>query len=100
MIYDLIIHDQMREGRIKNLHHILDIFLIPKFLEDEVNYGTQWNKVSAITMMRTFKIYISPWVINKLLENKSKRIRRLAMYSMVRAGSEGDLDVFETDFYE
>lgn len=100
MIYDLIIHDQMREGRIKNLHHILDIFLIPKFLEDDVNYGTQWNKVSSITMMRTFKIYISPWVINKLLENKSKRIRRLAMYSMVRAGSEGDLDVFETDFYE
>lgn len=100
MVYDLIIHDHMREGRNKNLHELMDLFLIQKFLEDDVNYGNNWNKVSAINMLRTFKLYISPWVINKLLENKSKRIRRLAMYSTVRAGSENDLDVFETDFYE
>lgn len=100
IVYDLIIHDYMREGRNKNLHQLMDLFVIQKFLEDDVNYGNNWKKVSAITMLRTFKLYISPWVINKLLENKSKRIRRLAMYSTVRAGSESDLEVFETDFYE
>ncbi|MCR4765092.1 MAG: hypothetical protein K5856_02825 [Bacteroidaceae bacterium] len=100
MIYDIIIHDQMREGRNNNLNQILDIFAIQKFLEDNVNYGNAWNKVSAINMLRTFKLYISPWVINKLLENKRKRIRRLAMYSSVRGGSENDLEVFESDFYE
>lgn len=100
IVYDLIIHDHMREGRNKNLHQLMDLFVIQKFLEDDVNYGNNWNKVSAISMLRTFKLYISPWVINKLLENKSKRIHRLAMYSTVRSGSGTDLDVFETDFYE
>lgn len=100
MVYDLIIHDQMRESRNKNLHQLMELFVIQKFLEDDVNYGNNWNKVSAISMLRAFKLYISPWVINKLLENKSKRIRRLALYSTVRSGAETDLEVFETDFFE
>jgi len=100
MVYDMVIHDQVLEGRQKNLFHIMEIFNIPKFLEDDVNYGSQWNKVSAINMLRTFKLYISPWVINKLLENRNLRIRRLAMYSTVRSTSETELDVFETKFFE
>ena len=100
MVYDLIIHDYMREGRDKNLQQILEIFHIQKFLEDDVNFGTKWNKVSAITMLRTFKLYISPWVLNKLVESKRSRIRRLAMYSAVRSSSENDLETFETEFFE
>lgn len=68
MIYDILISGYVRSGRRSNLYQTLDIFGIPKFLEDDVNYGTLWNKVSAINMIRTYRLPISPWVINKLME--------------------------------
>ena len=100
IVYDMLLSDRILEGRQDNLQQIMDIFSIPKFLEDDVNYGSAWHKVSAINTLRAFKLYISPWVINKLAENKSLRIRRLAMYSTVRSNTENDLDAFETDFFE
>ena len=100
MIYDILISDYARSGRRNNLYQTLDIFGIPKFLEDDVNYGSLWNKVSAINMIRTYRLPISPWVINKLMDAKRIRIRRLAMYSAVRSSSENDLGAFETEFFE
>jgi len=100
MIYDILISGYVRSGRRSNLYRTLDIFGIPKFLEDDVNYGTLWNKVSAINMIRTYRLPISPWVINKLMDAKRIRIRRLAMYSAVRSSSENDLEAFETEFFE
>lgn len=100
MVYDMILSDRILHGRQQNIQQLMEIFNIPKFLEDDVNYGNRWKKVSAINMLRTFKLYISPWVINKLMENKSMRIRRLAMYSTVRSNSENELEAFETEFFE
>ena len=100
IIYEMILSDRILHGRNHNLQQILEIFGIPKFLEDDVNYGNDWHKVSAINSMRLYKLYISPWVINKLMENKRMRVRRLAMYSTVRSNSENELDAFETGFFE
>ena len=53
-----------------------------------------------MSMIRTFKLPVSPWVINKLLNTKYLMVQRLAMYSNIMLSSDNDLDYFETDFFD
>lgn len=100
LIYYRLVNDTSNEHRSANIQLLLDMFGIPTFLENEVSLGGMRSKVKAMTMIRTFKLYISPWVINKLLNSKKIRVRRLAMYSAVMSSSDSDLDYFETDFFD
>lgn len=101
IIYDRLIHDDTSgPSRQSNLHLLLEIFGLPSFLEEEVSLANMRNKVIAMTLIRTFKLYISPWVINKLLNSKHVRVRRLAMYASVMSSSDSELEYFETDFFD
>ena len=100
IIYDRFIVDTPDDQHIANLHILLDLCDIPSFLEEQVSLGSMGCKVKAITMMRTFKLYISPWLINKLLNSKNTRVKRLAMYSLIMSSSDTDFEYFETDFFD
>ena len=79
---------------------MFDLFGIPEYLEKEVSLGRTKHKVNALSMMRAFKMQISPWIINKLLNSQYLRVRRLAMYSTIMSSSDSALDYFETDFFD
>ncbi|MBQ8968955.1 MAG: hypothetical protein IJ064_04380 [Bacteroidaceae bacterium] len=101
MIYHRLMNDETAgPNRQKNLQLLLDIFALPSFLEGEVSLGNMNNKMTAMTMIRAFRLYISPWVINKLLNSKQTQVRRLAMYSSVMSSSDSELEYFETDFFD
>ena len=100
IIYKRYITDTPDNSKMHNIHVMLDVCGIPQFLEQQVNQGNLHCKVDALNMMRTFKLYINPWVINKLLKSSNIRVRRLAMYSAVMSSSDSDLDYFETDFFD
>lgn len=101
LIYEHLIHDDIAgPSRTKNLHLLLDIFNLPSFLESEVSVGKMHRKVKSMTMVRAFKLYISPWVINKLMNSKNTRVRRLALYLSVMSSSDSELEYFETDFFD
>ena len=101
LIYSHLIRDDMvGPSRTKNLHLLLDIFNLPTFLESEISLGKMKHKVKSMTMVRAFKLYISPWVINKLLNYKQVRVRRLALYLSVMSSSDSELEYFETDFFD
>lgn len=101
LIYNHLIHDDIAgPSRTKNIHLLLSIFNLPSFLESEVSLGRMHRKVKAMTMVRAFKLYISPWVINKLMNSKQTRVRRLALYLSVMSSSDSELEYFETDFFD
>lgn len=101
MIYTRLIHDDVSgPSRTKNLHLLLDIFNLPSFLEGEVSLGHMQNKMTAMTMIRAFKLHISPWVLNKLMNSKQARVRRLALYLSVMSSTDSELEYFETDFFD
>ena len=101
LIYTHLIRDDIAgPSRTKNLHVLLDIFNLPTFLEGKVSLGSMKHQVKAMTMVRAFKLYISPWVINKLLNYKQTRVRRLALYLSVMSSSDSELEYFETDFFD
>ena len=101
LIYTRLIRDDIAgPSRTKNLHLLLDIFNLPTFLESEVSLGSMKHKVKSMTMVRAFKLYVSPWVINKLLNSKQTRVRRLALYLSVMSSSDSELEYFETDFFD
>lgn len=100
IIYMRYITDTPDNSKMHNIHVMLDVCGIPQFLEQQVNQGNLHCKVDALNMMRTFKLYINPWVINKLVKSSNIRVRRLAMYSAVMSSSDSDLDYFETDFFD
>lgn len=83
-----------------NITSFLFLFGIPEFLEKEVSLRSMSKKVKYMSMIRTFKLPVSPWVINKLLSSKYLRVQRLAMYSNIMLSSDSDLDYFETDFFD
>lgn len=83
-----------------NITSLLYLFNIPEFLEKEVSLRSMSKKVDAISKIRTFKLPVSPWVINKLLNSKYLHVKRLAMYSNIMLSSDTDLDYFETDFFD
>lgn len=101
LIYNRLIRDDIASpSRTRNLHLLLDIFNLPSFLESEVSLGRMKHKMKAMTMIRAFKLYISPWVINKLLNSKQTQVRRLALYLSVMSSSDSELEYFETDFFD
>lgn len=83
-----------------NITSLLYLFNIPEFLEKEVSLRSMSKKVDAISKIRTFKLPVSPWVINKLLSSKYLHVKRLAMYSNIMLSADTDLDYFETDFFD
>lgn len=91
---------KVQKGRWSNLQMMLTLFSVQEYLESEVSTGTRRHKVKCLSMMRSFKLYISPWVINKLLDSSNTRVHRLAMYSLVMSSADNELDYYETDFFD
>ena len=83
-----------------NITSCLILFGVAEFLEKEVSLRAMSKKVKYMSMIRTYKLPVSPWVINKLLSSKYLRVQRLAMYSNIMLSSDSDLDYFETDFFD
>ena len=83
-----------------NITSCLILFGVAEFLEKEVSLRAMSKKVRYMSMIRTYKLPVSPWVINKLLSSKYLRVQRLAMYSNIMLSSDSDLDYFETDFFD
>lgn len=92
----------LHSGHIKkeNLRTALSLFGIPDFLEREVNIRSMKSKVNAMNFVRIFKLPISPWVLNSLLNSEYLRVQRTAMYTQIALSSDSDLDYFETDFFD
>ena len=90
-------NDQTNKDNIRNA---LYLFAIPEYLEHEASLGSTEQKVFAVNVVRTLKLPLSPWVINKLLNSKYLRVQRVAMYANIALSSDSDLDYFETDFFD
>ncbi len=98
--YQLFITVRSESANRDNITTFLFLFGIPEFLEKEVSLRSMMKKVRYMSMIRTFKLPVSPWVINKLLSSKYLRVQRMAMYSNIMLSSDSDLDYFETDFFD
>lgn len=98
--YQLFITVRSESANRDNITTFLFLFGIPEFLEKEVSLRSMKKKVKHMSMIRTFKLPVSPWVINKLLSSKYLRVQRMAMYSNIMLSSDNDLDYFETDFFD
>ena len=100
LVYRTCTSCSVQKGRWNNLQMMLTLFKMQEYLESEVSMGSRRHRVKCLSMLRTFKLYISPWVLNKLLESHNLRERRLAMYAMVMSSTDNDLDYYETDFFD
>lgn len=100
LVYKSVIHEDASLERSKNLHILLDIFNIPRFLEDTVNIGKMRRKAEALVMMRAFKLTINQWIANQLRTSKRYRLRRLSMYASIMSSSNSDLEYFESEFFD
>ena len=98
--YTHFVSQRSEQSRTENTHTMLQMFGIPEFLEKDVSLGCMKHKADALNKMRTFKLPISLWVINKLLDCRYIRVQRLAMYSNIMNNSDSALDYFETDFFD
>ena len=100
LFYQRFITERSDLANRNNITSLLYLFGIPEFLEKEVSLRSMKHKVDAMGKIRTFKLPVSPWVINKLLSSKHLTVQRLAMYSNIMLSSDSDLDYFETDFFD
>ena len=100
MFYLRFITERSDSANRNNITALLYLFGIPEYLEKEVSLRSMKRKVDAMGKIRTFKLPVSPWVINKLLNSKYLTVQRLAMYSNIMLSSDSDLDYFETDFFD
>ena len=100
IFYHRFISERSDLANRENITSSLFLFGIPEFLEKEVSLRSTSKKVRYMTMIRTFKLPVSPWVINKLLNTKYLTVQRMAMYSNIMLSSDNDLDYFETDFFD
>ena len=100
LFYSRFITERSDLANRDNITSLLFLFGIPEFLEKEVSLRSMHKKVRFMSMIRTYKLPFSPWVINKLLSSKYLRVQRLAMYSNIMLSSDSDLDYFETDFFD
>lgn len=100
VFYLKFISHRSESSRMENIHRMLHMFEIPEFLEKEVVVGTMKRKVKALNKIRPFKLPISTWVINSLLNSRYLFVQRLAMYSSIMSSSDSALDYFETDFFD
>ena len=87
-------------GRYNNLHQLVNLFSLREFLENTTSLGSYRRKRDALAMLRTFRMYVSPWVVNQLRVSKNKYVQRLAMYASIMSSSDSDLDYFETNFFD
>ena len=83
----------------RNLHVLLGIFGLVDFLEEVIVKDTLHQKVEALLMLRAFKAPTNQWIANQLLNNKRRRVKRLAMYASIMSSSNTDLGYFESEFF-
>ena len=100
MFYMRFITERSDFANRENITTLLFLFGIQEFLEKEVSLRSMKKKVRYMSMIRTFKLPVSPWVINKLLSTKYLRVQSMAMYFNIMLSSDNDLDYFETDFFD
>lgn len=100
MVYFKCISPNAVNRRYDNLHQLINLFSLREFLEKTTSIGNYKKKRDALSMLRTFKMYVSPWVINQLHVSKNKYVQRLAKYASIMSSSDTDLDYFETSFFD
>lgn len=100
LIYKAVISEDASLERIGNLHLLLRIFRIQDFLENLAAKEVMRYKSEALLMLRAFKLPVNPWIANRLMNSKKVRVRRLAMYASIMAGSNKDLEYFESEFFD
>ena len=100
LIYQAVISEDASLDRNSNLHLLLRLFRIQEYLEHMVNKGSMHLKSEALLMLRAFKLPINPWIANRLMNSKRVRVKRLAMYASIMAGSNKDLEYFESEFFD
>ena len=93
-----ISEDAAVEGS-RNLHVLLGIFGIVEFLEEIIVKDKLHQKVEALLMLRAFKAPTNQWIANQLINNKRRRVKRLAMYASIMSSANTDLGYFESDFF-
>lgn len=100
LIYNNVIDENASLDRISNLHLVIRIFRIQEFLENIANKGKMRHKTEGLLMLRAFKLPVNPWIANRLMNSKKLRVKRLAMYASIMAGSNKDLEYFESEFFD
>lgn len=101
MTYERLMRDEVAGPcRTKNLQLLLNVLGLQSFLEREINKGSTWRKMTSMTQARAFKLYMNPWLLNRLMTSKKVRLRRVAMYMSVMSSSDSELAYFETDFFD
>lgn len=99
IIYRARISEEAQVEGSRNLHVLLGIFGLIDFLEEVIVKDTLHQKVEALMMLRAFKAPTNQWIANQLLNNKRRRVKRLAMYASIMSSSNTDLGYFESEFF-
>lgn len=100
LIYEIRISDDSAIARKKNLKTLLDLFELSEFLERTVNRAPMELKVEAMHMFLAFKLPISPWIANQMMNTKRIRAKRLAMYTSIMANTITNMNYFETKYFD
>lgn len=100
LIYRDVISEEASLDRNSNLHVLLRIFRVQDYLEHIVAKGRMSRKSEGLLMLRAFKLPVNQWISNRLMNTKRVRVKRLAMYASIMAGSNKDLEYFESDFFD
>lgn len=99
LIYKARISEEAAVEGSRNLHVLLGIFGLIEFLEEIIVKNKLHQKVEALLMLRAFKAPTNQWIANQLINNKRRRVKRLAMYASIMSSSNTDLGYFESDFF-
>lgn len=99
IIYKARISEEAAVEGSRNLHVLLGIFGLIDFLEELIVKGKLHQKVESLLMLRAFKAPTNQWIANQLINNKRRRVKRLAMYASIMSSSNTDLGYFESDFF-
>lgn len=100
IIYKARISEEAAVEGSRNLHVLLGIFGLIDFLEERIVKGKVHAKTEALLMLRAFKAPTNQWVANQLINNKRRRVKRLAMYASIMNSQNTDLGYFEGDFFK
>lgn len=100
IIYKARISEEAAVEGSRNLHVLLGIFGLIDFLEETIVKGKLYMKTEALLMLRAFKAPTNQWVANQLINNKRRRVKRLAMYASIMSSANTDLGYFESDFFK
>lgn len=100
IIYRARISEDAQVRGSRNLHVLLGVFGIVEFLEEVILKDKLHLKVEGLLMLRAFKAPTNQWIVNQLMNNKRRRVKRLAMYASIMSSSNMDLDYFESEFFD